>query len=69
MLSFPNLLSHVALAVAYASATSASPVLPDTVVKYSTHATREVGEGVRVESFYPPGIYKVCTDSLVAVMY
>lgn len=57
MVGVDNLLKAVSLAILYASTASASP-FPGSV-KYTTHHVREVGKGVRIETFHPPSTYEV----------
>lgn len=56
MVGVDNLLKAVSLAILYASTASASP-FPGSV-KYTTHHVREVGKGVRIETFHPPSTYE-----------
>ncbi|KAJ8699073.1 hypothetical protein PTI98_002228 [Pleurotus ostreatus] len=56
MVGVDNLLQAVSLAILYAPTTSASP-FPGSV-KYTTHHVREVGKGVRIETFHPPSTYE-----------
>lgn len=56
MAGFDKFLKTVCLAILYASATSASPFPPS--AKYATHHVREVGQGLRIETFHPPSTYE-----------
>ncbi|KAF9057048.1 Fungalysin metallopeptidase-domain-containing protein [Panaeolus papilionaceus] len=56
MVSFNKLLSSIIVALAYASTSSAAPFTPS--VKFSTHHTREVGNGLKVETFHPSSTFE-----------
>lgn len=58
MVSSNKLLQSILLAIAYTTATIASPMPAG--AKHSTHGIREIGSGLKVEVFYPPSAYKVC---------
>ncbi|TCD70796.1 hypothetical protein EIP91_001827, partial [Steccherinum ochraceum] len=59
---FPKLLGYVLLAVACTSTASGSPVVRRAPATYSTHAVRDLGDSVVVESFHPPSTYKTFAD-------
>ncbi|PPQ79236.1 hypothetical protein CVT24_007530 [Panaeolus cyanescens] len=56
MVSFNRLLSSIVVALAYASASNAAPWPAST--KFSTHHTREVGNGLKVETFHPSSSFE-----------
>ncbi|KAJ8487939.1 hypothetical protein ONZ45_g14134 [Pleurotus djamor] len=56
MVSFNQFLKTVLLAVVYASATGATPF--PTNVKHATHRVREVGQGLKIETYHPVSTFE-----------